>query len=91
MVAKAAIRATSFKEIHHLYYSPDMTLGGYYCFQNLKIDFRRRFSTESDLKEFVLMHFENKISEYFYGGIKNLINKCRKCIEIERGYSAFES
>lgn len=86
-VAKAAVLESGFETITHPPYSPDLAPSDYFLFPNLKKDLRgHRFSNDEALKAAVVEHFDTKDKKYFYEGLKKLIDRCYKCINIGGEY-----
>jgi histone-lysine N-methyltransferase SETMAR len=86
-VAKRAVRDMGFEELNHPPYSPDLAPSDFYLFKDLKKVLRgRRFSGEEEMKSAVNEHFEDKVSEYFFRGIKQLYGRCERCIETDGDY-----
>lgn len=70
-------------------YSLDLALApsDYLLFAKLKADLRgQKFDTDKDFQKAVLQHIQIKDSEYFFQGVKALIKRCEKCIQIEEAY-----
>ena len=53
---------------------------------NLKKDLRRGSFKDIELQAAVVELFDGKTSDYFYKGIKLLINRCNKYIEVRGDY-----
>lgn len=86
-VAKGAIVKCGFQELSHPPYSPDLAPSDYFLFSKLKSDLRgRKFTSDNEVKAAVYAHFEEKTSDYYFNGLKMLISRSEKCIEIRGDY-----
>lgn len=86
-IAKAAIAECGFGTITHPPYSPDLAPSDFFLFPNLKKDLRgNRFCDDEALKAAVEEHFYTKDKKYFYEGLKKIIDRSFKCIDIGGEY-----
>lgn len=86
-IATSAVNECGFKTINHPPYSPDLAPSDYFLFPNLKKDLRgKRFNDDEELKAAVMEHFDSKEEKYFYEGLKKLIDRSSKCIDIGGEY-----
>ncbi|GBP61905.1 Mariner Mos1 transposase [Eumeta japonica] len=66
-VSRQVLKDTSFSEIDHPPYSPDLAPSDYFLFSNLKKELRgRRFVDDNQMKMAVESHFDCKEKEYFW-------------------------
>ena len=86
-VSKIAARDCGFEEIQHPPYSPDLAPSDYFLFPDLKKCFRgKRFSDDEELKSAINGYFAGKEEIYFFEGLKKLISRCNKCIDVRGDY-----
>lgn len=86
-VSKAAARDCGFEEIQHPPYSPDLAPSDYFLFPDLKKCLRgKRFSDDEELKSAINGYFAGKEEIYFFEGLKKLISRCNKCIDVRGDY-----
>lgn len=82
-ISKAAALESGFESITHPLYSPDLTPSDFFLFPNLKKDLRgNRFSDDEALKAAVQEHFDTQDEKYFYEGLKKIIDRSNKCINV---------
>ena len=68
------------EEIDHLPYTPDLA-------PKLKKDLRgKKFDNDEEVKTAVMEHFADKGPDYFLKGIKLLVHRCEKFVEIKGDY-----
>jgi histone-lysine N-methyltransferase SETMAR len=67
--------------MEHLAYSPDLAPSDYHLFGPLKNALRGRFSMDKDLREAVHKWLCDQPKTFFLEGIRNLVDRCTKCIE----------
>ena len=71
----------------HPPYSPDLAPSDYHLFPDLKKFLGgKRFETDEELKATVLGFFHSLDIEFFENGIKKLILRSEKCIQIQGDY-----
>jgi hypothetical protein len=87
VAAKAAIQCCDFQELNDPPYNPDLAPSDYFLFSKLKSDLRgKKFTSDEEVMSAVLDHFKDKNSEYFFSGIRKLINRSKNGIEIKEDY-----
>ena len=86
-VSVAALDECGFVKLEHPPYSPDLAPSDFFLFAHLKKELRgNHFEGKNDLKEFVENFLANKGEEWYRNGMNLLVERWRKCIEVEGSY-----
>jgi len=87
-VAQAIIvKNIGFEQLSHPPYSPDLTPSDFYLFRHLKQHLRgTRFFDDDELWQPMESYLDNMPQEFYLTGIKELFDKCQKCIDVQGDY-----
>jgi len=83
-VAQAIVKDIGFEQLSHPPYSPDLAPSDFCLFRLLKKHFRgTRFFDDDELKQATESYLGNMPQEFYLIGIKELFDRCQKCIDIK--------
>lgn len=86
-IVKAALDRSAFWKIDHPPYSPDLAPCDYYLFPHMKKIIRgRRFESDNELISCVHSMLNSFTKEFFSEGMKKLIQRAKRCIELGGDY-----
>ena len=86
-VAQAIVKDIWFEQLSHPPYSPDLTPSDLYRFRLLKQHLRgARFFDDDELLQATEPYLDNMSQEFYLTGIKELFDKCQKCIDVQGNY-----
>jgi histone-lysine N-methyltransferase SETMAR len=86
-VAMAKIHKLGYELLSHPPYSPDLAPSDYFLFPNLKKWLGgKRFDSNDDVISQTKAYFEDLDKSYFLEGIKKLVKRWTKCIELKGDY-----
>ena len=81
------LQKLKFEALAHPPYSPDLAPSDYHLFGPLQEALRgRRFTTDQELKEAVHVWLAAQPKTFFSEGIKKLVQRWKKCIEMQEDY-----
>ena len=81
------LQKLNLEELAHPQYSPDLAPSDYHLFGPLKEVLRGcRFSSDQELKEAVQAWLVAQPKTFFAEGIKKLVQRWKKCIEMQGDY-----
>jgi len=81
------VEDVGFEQLSHPLYSPDLTPSDFYLFRHLKQDLRgTRFFHDDELWQTMESYLDNMPQEFYLTGIKQLSDKCEKCIDVQGDY-----
>ena len=74
--SQAAIRQCGFQHLNHPPYSPELAPSDYFLFRVMKKFLRaKRFSSDEEVKEAVMICFEEQSKDFFFQGDKVIATK----------------
>jgi len=86
-VAQAIVNDIGFEQLSHPPYSPNLTPSDFCLFQHQKQHLHgTRFFDDDELWQPMESYLDNMPQEFYLAGIKELFDKCEKCIDIRGDY-----
>jgi histone-lysine N-methyltransferase SETMAR len=68
-------------------YSPDLALSDYHLFPGLKKQLNsHHFSSDTEVIAAADTWLDGQVSEFFWSGLQNLVQRAKKCIELHGDY-----
>lgn len=86
-LAQSVVKDIGFDQLSHPPYSPDLAPSDFYLFRHLKKHLRgTRFFDDDELKQAAESYLDSMPEDFYFAGINELFDRCRKCIDVKGDY-----
>jgi len=86
-VAQAVVKDTGFEQLSHPPYSPDLAPIDFHLCCHLKKHLSgTRFHDDNEIKQATESYLDSVPQEFYLTGVKELFDRCNKCIAVKGDY-----